>query len=304
MFNPNELIRFYKQSQSVPKTVRQFAVHRSTVYRWIRRARGGYVRGYLRHTGLRRRYKPSFKARPSILTTEERLAIGLTREKYGWCAERITLYLKKQQKLRKHVGFATVYRFLRAKGMIKMAGCHRRPKFQDTLHMHLKNAKTVGKLQMDVKYVTPELSGLPHTTYEYAVIDIFSRYKMAIIFPVLDMQHAVRALEICLKAFPFKADFIQTDNGLEFQSRFGEYCKNLGLRHHLIHKSNPNENAVIERSFRTDEEEFYWRLPRPAKDLMELNSWYQNYLLHYNTERIHLGLGIQTPAEIVANLSD
>ncbi len=30
---------------------------------------------------------------------------------------------------------------------------------------------------MDVKYITPELSGLPWTCFEYAIIDIFSRFK-------------------------------------------------------------------------------------------------------------------------------
>jgi hypothetical protein len=34
----------------------------------------------------------------------------------------------------------------------------------------------------------------------------------------------------------------------------------LGWDHHYIHKSAPNENAVIERSFRSDEEEFFWRM--------------------------------------------
>lgn len=303
MFNPNDLIRFYKQCTDIQKTALRFGVHRSTVHRWIIRARSAGPR-YLCHTGLTRRYKAPSCKRQRILTADEQLAIGLTRERFGWCAERITLYLKKEGKLRKSIGFATVYRLLKAKGMIEATGSHRRPKFQDTVHMHLKNAKTVGKLQMDVKYVTPELSGLPHTTYKYAVIDIFSRYKMGIILPVLDMQYAILALESFLATMPFHADFIQTDNGLEFQSRFAAHCAKAGLEHHHIHKSAPNENAVIERSFRTDEEEFYFRLPHPPSDLAELNLWYQQYLLHYNTERIHLGLGFLTPAEIVANLSD
>lgn len=34
---------------------------------------------------------------------------------------------------------------------------------------------------MDVKYIIPELLGLPWTCYEYAIIDIFSRYKDAVI---------------------------------------------------------------------------------------------------------------------------
>jgi hypothetical protein len=168
--------------------------------------------------------------------------------------------------------------------------------------MYLNNVLEPGKLQMDVKYVTPELSGLVHTAYLYAVIDIWSRWKQGVILPLLDQGLAIEALKYMMPLLPFTPDFIQTDNGLEFQQRFGAYVtKDLGWQHHYIHKSSPNENAVIERSFRTDEEEFFWWMDGPAKDLIDLNSRYQVYLDKYNTYRPHLGLGLQTPQEKLAS---
>ncbi len=164
--------------------------------------------------------------------------------------------------------------------------------------MHVKNALTPGKLQMDVKYVTPELSGLEHTVYLYAIMDIFSRFKLGVMLPLLDQDLATRTAGEIIPLLPFKSDFIQTDNGLEFQSRFTDFVKHqLGLDHHHIHKSSPNENAVIERSFRIDEEEFFFRLPRRPKDLGELNLAYQQFLFFYNSERPHLGINLQTPME-------
>ena len=59
--------------------------------------------------------------------------------------------------------------------------------------------------------------------------------------------------------FPFPLHYVQTDNGLEFQQRFHAKCAQLGLEHFYIHKSSPNDNAVIERSFRTDEEQCFFR---------------------------------------------
>lgn len=151
---------------------------------------------------------------------------------------------------------------------------------------------------MDVKYVTPELSGLPHTAYLYAVIDIWSRWKCGIILPLLDQGLAIEALAYLIPRLPFDVDFVQTDNGLEFQNRFKDYAKgSLGLDHHYIHKSSPNENAVIERSFRTDEEEFFWRIDKAPKNLADLNKQYRAYLKTYNTFRPHLGLDLQTPKE-------
>jgi transposase InsO family protein len=154
---------------------------------------------------------------------------------------------------------------------------------------------------MDVKYVTPELSGLPHTVYLYAIIDIWSRWKQGVILPAIDQALAVEALKVLIPLLPDnlreQLDFIQTDNGLEFQSKFHSYVVDeLGWKHHHTHKSSPNENAVIERSFRTDEEEFFWRMEQP-EDEIDLNLMYQQYLNDYNTYRPHLGIDLKTPEE-------
>ena len=60
--------------------------------------------------------------------------------------------------------------------------------------------------------------------------------------------------------------------GLEFQKRFHGKCAERGLEHFHIHKSAPNENAVVERSFRTDEEEFFFWLEEAPRDHLELNA--------------------------------
>lgn len=88
--------------------------------------------------------------------------------------------------------------------------------------MHAKNTPTIGYLQMDVKYITPELSGLPWTCFEYAVIDIFSRYKEAVIANHLDQDASISALLETIPRLPFKPVFLQTDNGRKFQERFRE----------------------------------------------------------------------------------
>lgn len=165
--------------------------------------------------------------------------------------------------------------------------------------MHLKNVKTIGYLQMDVKYLTPELTGLPWTCFEYAVIDIYSRYKDAIILNNLDAGGALASLFTILERLPFKPVFLQTDNGLEFQGEFHKTLLKMQLSHHFIHKSTPNENAVIERSFRTDEEEFFFFRYKGAKDYDDLRIQFAAFLKEYNEERPHLGLNLKTPLEII-----
>ena len=105
-------------------------------------------------------------------------------------------------------------------------------------------------IQLDVKYVTPELSGLVHTTYLYATIDIYSRYKSGVILPSLDQALTIEALKYIIPKLPpvlfNNLDFIQTDNGLEYQHRFltflsqakQEFSLPHHIKHHYIHKSS------------------------------------------------------------------
>jgi transposase InsO family protein len=152
---------------------------------------------------------------------------------------------------------------------------------------------------MDTKHVTPELSGLGRTVYEFAAIDIASRYKLGVILPDIGDDSSALALQYFLKWFPFKVTYVQTDNGTEFKGDFEKLCAKEGINHYFIHKNSPNENAVIERSFRTDQDEFYYWLEKQPQHIGELNTWLQTYLQKYNTYRPHQSLNYKTPQEVV-----
>lgn len=225
------------------------------------------------------------------ITHAEEAKIVAFRTKTGFGAEKVKYRLKLDQH------WTTIHRILKDANLVAYQPSYRRPRLQPTKHMHAKNAIQPGKLQMDVKHVTPQLSGLPHTVYLYAVIDIFSRYKAGVFLPKLDQNSAIISLQHLLPTLPFTVDFIQTDNGLEFQERFDAFVRKLGWHHHYLHKSAPNENGVIERSFRTDEEEFFFFRYERAKRISDLNLQYQLYMHEYNTERPHLALEMKTPKE-------
>src|SRR4030067_1245115 len=134
---------------------------------------------------------------------------------------------------------------------------------------------------MDVKYVTPDLSGVSCTCYWYAAMDIATRDKCGWILTKVDEAGALLALYQALQSLPFPVRYVQTDNGLEFQKHFHAKCEELGMEHFYIHKSSPNDNAVIARSSRTDEEEFFFRLEDAPQDNLELNTRYQRFLETY-----------------------
>jgi len=281
--DPKKIVRrLKKNSGKARKTARELGISPGTVIFWRDRFKKyWYDRLSTRPHHLRNR---------SITAKEEKKILAF-RTKTGFGAEKIKYRLN----LSHH--WTMIHDVLKENGYTRRQPAYRRPHLQPTKHMHVKNATTPGKLQMDVKYVTPQLSGLPHTVYLYAVIDIFSRYKAGVFLPILDQKHAILALDHLLPTLPFKIDFIQTDNGLEFQADFDAHAKHLGWHHHYLHKSAPNENGVIERSFRTDEDEFFFFRYRRAKSLSDLNLQYQLYMHEYNTERPHLSLKMLTPVE-------
>lgn len=287
------IISFKNNKFNALDTSKALGIHRSTVYRWIKKAKT--YRGKLTSRGLERK-----STRPKTihfsLSSEQKDKAIKTRKERNATAEKIV------KKLNFSVHPSTVHRLFVKHGLVREYRYHRRPRFQNTLHMHLGNTETIGYLQMDVKYITPELSGLPYTCFEYAVIDIFSRYKEAVILNHLDQDGSMAALLEILPKLPFKPLFIQTDNGLEFQGRFHQMCEDMKLKHHLIHKNTPNENALIERSFRTDEEEFFFWLEKAPKHYDELREWFAGWLHEYNYERPHLGINLKTPYEVVANV--
>jgi len=288
---PSLIIRTLQANNGqIRRTARQLGISPGTVLNWRRRARTGSRGGrYLATDPKRRSTRPKTR-RATSLSAEAQDELVRLRKARGHGARKLTVLAGLS------VHHNTVHRFLKAKGLTATGKTYRRPRYQKTTHMYVENALTPGKLQMDVKYVTPQLSGLVHTVYLYAIMDIFSRFKFGVMLPLLDQELAIRSAGEMVPLLPFRSDFIQTDNGLEFQARFNSFVtEDLGLKHHYIHKSSPNENAVIERSFRTDEEEFFFRLPKRPKDLNELNLAYQQFLFYYNTERPHLGIDLKTP---------
>lgn len=296
--NPKEIITKYKQNHGrVRKTARDLGISPGTVINWRERAKSLYVRGYLRVTGLARKSTRPKTVRQTMLPAQEQDRISACRKATNLGA------IKVKRILHSSVHHRTIHRFFKRKMLIPEQPSYRRPKLQPTIHMHAKNVSTIGYCQMDVKYITPQLSGLPWTVFEYALIDIFSRYKAALIVPHLDAHASVSFVRVVLPHLPFPVRFLQTDNGLEFQSEFLEYLTEQHIDHHFVHKNSPNENAIIERSFRTDEEEFFFWRYTPARDLHDLNNQFDAYLHFYNHERPHLGLNLMTPMEKIQAMS-
>ena len=127
------------------------------------------------------------------------------------------------------------------------------------------------RVQIDVKFV-PEAcivgDAAGQKFYQYTAIDEYSRFRYIEAFEEHSTYSSAVFLKNLLKAFPFKVECVQTDNGLEFTNRlantkkpaptlFERTLKQCGIRHKLIKPYTPRHNGKVERSHRKDNEYFY-----------------------------------------------
>lgn len=203
-----KIIKTYKLTHSYTRTSRLLGIHRHTVKRWVIESRSIHQPNYYKVTGLNR-LSTRPKRHSKALTFEDiKLLIKLA-DKHRCDQVKLAMYFEIQTGRKVNPNYIKKY----AERYIQKKPNFRRPRFQDSNHMRPSNTTLPGYLQLDVKYVTPELSGLTFTTYEYGFIDIHTRFKFGIILPTCDTEATIIALRYVLKVSKFNIKFIQTDNG-------------------------------------------------------------------------------------------
>jgi len=183
----------------------------------------------------------------------------------------------------------TIYNWWKKRNLIVTK--HRRKRVKSKL---FNKVKLPGELiQIDTKF-------LPKKKYQYTAIDVVSKWRYLMIYDKLTQKNTidfVNNLLIEAKRKGITIKLIQTDNGHEFQTEFEEYLKSLSIKiqHTWIH--TPDQNGVVERSHRTDEEEFYQETEINYSDLEDINTKLKVWLEYYNTKRLHFSLNFLTPEE-------
>jgi transposase InsO family protein len=152
-------------------------------------------------------------------------------------------------------------------------------------------------VQIDTKF-------LPRRKFQYTAIDAVSKCRYFKVYSSLTQEKTldfVKDLLIEAKKKGIAIKLIQSDKGHEFQARFEEYLKSLKIRiqHTLIY--TPDQNGVVERSHRTDEEEFYQETEIDYSDLEDVNNKLKIWLEYYNTKRLHFSLNYLTPEEYLVS---
>jgi len=130
--------------------------------------------------------------------------------------------------------------------------------------------------------------------YVYTLLDVNSRWAFAWASARINAQRSINFVKQAKEASPFNFSCLQSDNGSEFSQHFTERVKTTH-RHSRVRQ--PNDNAHLERFNRTIQHECLNYLP---KDVKLINRELPKYLEYYNQDRLHLGLGLKTPNQIIA----
>jgi len=117
--------------------------------------------------------------------------------------------------------------------------------------------------------------------------DIHTRFAFAWCTTSHASLAAKEFFDLCRVVFPFQMEFVLTDNGSEFKKHFNEEIKNLHLTHYHTYPRTPKMNAHVERFNRTIQEEFVDYHTGLLLDPMKFNHALMDWLVFYNTERVH-----------------
>ena len=149
---------------------------------------------------------------------------------------------------------------------------------------------------MDVKFLTlPGPGSRRLRRYQYTAIDDATRIRALRVSRRHTQQNAIAFVDYVVGTCPFRIHTIRTDRGHEFQALFHWHVADHGIRHVYIKPRSPQLNGKVERSHRTDQQEFYQPLSYKGDAVLErrLTEWE----VFYNFHHPHGAFGGKTPYE-------
>jgi transposase InsO family protein len=266
---------------SVRQTARHYGYTPGAVSKWLKKAPDDM-----------RKVIPTLSSsahhRPNALSEEKVRAIVRTRLEHNRCAEVVQKQLENGGV---DVSLSSVKRTLMRTNLIR----YRSPWKKWHYSLPRPRAEKPGDLlQLDTVHFQTS-SG--RRFYVYTIIDLYSRWAYAQVTQRISAGQSVLFLKSARKHARFDFRMVQSDNGPEFTSWFTRAVARMSIAHRHSRVRQCNDNAHIERFNRTIQEECFGT-EKPVNYDRYL-SLINDYLRYYNNSRLHLGLGLRTPAQFI-----
>jgi transposase InsO family protein len=133
--------------------------------------------------------------------------------------------------------------------------------------------------------------------YFMSAIDAKLKFAVTLNYKRISSANMKDFYERFKTVYPAKITHWQTDNGPENLGEFDKALKEDKIPHLFIYPHCPKINAYIERYNRTIQEEFIDNYLDIIHDKPLFNRALSDYLIFYNTKRIHRSLGKITPMD-------
>ena len=275
-------VQLYQQTDDAGLVCRRCGISRPTLRKWIRRF------DETGEAGLLNRSRRPVRSPNRRVFERERLLILKLRADRKLGARRIQSELRRHHELR--LSLDSIHKVL-VNGQVSPLV---RPARRKTRHRYARLIPG-DRVQLDTCKIAPGC-------YQYTAVDDCTRYRVLAIFRRRTATSTLAFLERVLEEMPFPLQRIQTDRGREFfavtvQQWLMDHC----IKFRPIKPASPHLNGKVERSQKTDREEF-WAVTDPSSPELELRlAEWQHY---YNWDRPHGSLHGQTPIEMLHRKSE
>lgn len=275
-------VKLYLETKNAGLVCRRCGISRPTLRKWFSRYQE-YGEDGLNELSRKPHNSPNVKATESI----KELIKALRARNLG--ARRIQSELLRQHEHK--LSLATIHNVLKklnVKPLIKTKRYKQFKRYQKEI--------PGDRIQLDTCKIAPGI-------YQYTAIDDCSRWRVLQIYKRRTAQNTLYFIDEIIERFPFPIQRIQTDRGTEFfaekvQKKLMEYS----IKFRPIKPGSPHLNGKVERSQKTDLEEFY-----ATADLSDFNKLQEElgyWEFYYNWHRPHGSLKGKTPSEIINELSE
>ena len=289
---------------NIAETAHTFGITRRVVYNILAKEREGDLTD--------RSKTPLSHPRKTSSSVEEQVITAKLKTRFG--PRRLAIYLEKYEQLK--LPWPTIRHILR-RNKHRLPSVKRR-KSQPRPSLDWYSAKPFEIVQVDIKYIRDQkaltkeqiihLDQYDIPNYQWGAMDVNSRFKL-----IAYSRERSWTNGLCfylwtiswLRSHGVTANITFTvDNGEEFGGQSWMKVQELrklisGFGCKLIqnHKGHPEENAHLERSHRTDDEEFYIPKVLEIKSEEELLSEALGYMYYYNNLREHSSLEYRAPVQ-------
>lgn len=292
-------------NHNVSETARVFCINRCVVYDIIKKNKEGNLKDRSR-TPINQPNKTPSDIEGKVIEVKNQTGYG---------PKRLSIYLAKHYNLK--VPYGTIRHILRRNKNLVKHKVHRvRRKKREFVDWY--SAKPFEIVQIDVKFIRDQkalskeqiihLDRYDIPNYQWGALDVNSRSKL-----IAYSREKSWTNGLCfylwviswLRSHGIKSEIIFTvDNGEELGGKswikvkeLRKLLKGFGCKLIQNHKGHLEENAHLERSHRTDDEEFYIPRVMRIKSEEDLLKEASAYIYYYNNLREHSSLNYQTPIE-------